>query len=47
MPSAVSRTEQQLEQRGVKYHNLIMGFEKDFVVDECSMTPKAFFEALR
>jgi histidinol phosphatase-like enzyme len=40
-------TENQLQSWGVKYHNLIMGFSKDIVIDDCSMLPKEFLGEMR
>jgi hypothetical protein len=43
----VAITENQLKEWGVKYHNLIMGFSKDVIVDDCSMLPKEFLREMR
>ena len=43
----IKLTEKQLKDWDVKYHNLIMGFSKDIVIDDCSMTPEKMLEALR
>lgn len=43
----VEFTENQLKEWDVKYHNLIMGFAKDIVIDDCSTTPEKILEALR
>lgn len=37
-----SVTENQLKRWGVKYHQLIMGYPKDLVVDDVAITPEDF-----